>query len=99
MFQRQYEDDADVVTESGEPVARGYARLVLERSDEGASWRGTFRVTEPVEPPHLEGPQRLRLRGGAQGEAEFVPTEDVQGEVAGRAGTFFEVTGAGPAPF
>ena len=50
MFQRQYEDDADVVTESGEPVARGYARLVLERSDEGASWRGTFRVTEPVEP-------------------------------------------------
>lgn len=99
MFQRQYEDDAEVVTDTGEVLARGYARLVLAGDDEAPSWHGTFRVTEPEEPPPLDGPRLLRTRSGGDSEAVFAPAEDVQGEVAGRAGTFFEVTGVGPAPF
>ncbi|MGE0227121.1 MAG: hypothetical protein AB7I38_09835 [Dehalococcoidia bacterium] len=99
MFQRQYEDDADVLDEHGEVLARGYPRLVLMGEGEATNWRGTFRVTDPPEPPSVEGDRTLRLRGGVEGQARLEATEDLQGESAGRAGTFFEVTGVGPAPF
>jgi hypothetical protein len=98
MFQRQYEDDADILAD-GQVMASGYARLELFMEDETPTWSGTFRVTEPDEPPTLTGSRVVRLRTGATGEAQLDPTEDLRGDEAGRAGTFFSVKGLGPCPF
>jgi hypothetical protein len=100
MFQRQYEDDADVL--AGDRVlARGYARLELFAEDGVERWNGTFRITEPDDPPDLTGSQTLRLRDGSASEAQFEPADDLNAndEEAGRAGTFLTVTGVGPCPF
>ena len=98
MFQRQYEDDAEIVAD-GQVLARGYARLELVLRDDNPEWSGTFRITEPEAPPPLAGRHQIRLRDGAAGEAQLEPTEDIQGHEAGRAGSFFAVTGRGPCPF
>jgi hypothetical protein len=98
MFQRQYEDDADILAD-GQVMASGYARLELVMQDDTPMWSGTFRVTAPDEPPTLTGSRVLRLRDGATSEAQLDPTEDIRGDEAGRAGTFFAVTGLGPCPF
>jgi hypothetical protein len=99
MFQRQYEDDADVLID-GQVVARGYARLELVlKDDEQEQWGGTFRITEPDEPPSLTGTHILRLRDGATGTAQLAATEDIQGEQSGLAGSFLDVAGEGPCPF
>ena len=98
MFQRQYEDDADVIAD-GQVLASGYARLELVIEDDVPKWIGTFRITEPEEPPPLAGPRVLRLRSGSASEAQLDPTRDIRGNAAGRAGTFFAVTGLGPCPF
>jgi hypothetical protein len=98
MFQRQYEDDAEILAD-GQVLASGYARLELVMEDETPLWSGTFRVTEPDEPPTLSGARELRLRDGKTSEAQLDPTEDMHGDEAGRAGTFFSVKGLGPCPF
>jgi hypothetical protein len=98
MFQRQYEDEAEVLMD-GEVGARGYARLELMLADNMETWAGTFRITEPGEPPPLEGTHLIRLRDGAASEAELAPAEDISGEASGLAGSFLEVRGLGPCPF
>jgi hypothetical protein len=98
MFQRQYEDDADVLMD-GQVLARGYARLELFAEGEAERWNGTFRITEPEEPPDLTGSHTLRLRDGSASEAQLEPADDLSGGESGRAGTFLAVTGIGPCPF
>lgn len=98
MFQRQYEDDAEVV--AGEAVlARGYARLELFAEDEEEHWTGTFRITEPDDPPALTGPHTLRLRDGSTSEAQLDVPDDLEDEETARAGTHLVVTGIGHCPF
>lgn len=97
MFQRQYEDDAEVVA-GDEVLARGYARLELFAEDEEQRWTGTFRITEPDDPPTLTGAHTLRLRDGSTSEAQLEVPDDLD-EEAGRAGTYLAVTGVGPCPF
>lgn len=99
MFQRQYEDDAEIVMD-GQVLAKGYARLELFAEDEAERWNGTFRIIEPDEPPELTGTHTLRVRGGASSEAQLEPAEDLSGgEEPGRAGTYLAVTGIGACPF
>jgi hypothetical protein len=98
MFQRLYEDDAEVLMD-GEVCARGYARLELMLEDNIETWIGTFRITEPDAPPALEGTHLLRLRDGSASEVEFKPTEDISGESTGLPGSSLEVRGVGPCPF